>query len=180
MATYSICEVADCGNRAQARKLCPKHYLRLKRHGSPTAGGKPRKSRRSLCSVVGCGGWSAARGVCYTHYKQWEYYGFNEEKRPRLETRKLLHKRINRLGYVEWNDKSHPMATRSGVVLEHRAVMAEILGRPLLKGETAHHKNGNRADNRPENLELWVTLQPSGQRPEDLLAYAKEIIARYA
>lgn len=40
-------------------------------------------------------------------------------------------------------------------------------------------KNGVRDDNRIENLELWSTHQPSGQRLEDKLAYAKEIIALY-
>lgn len=34
-------------------------------------------------------------------------------------------------------------------------------------------------DNRLENLELWVTMQPSGQRPEDLVKFAKEILDAY-
>lgn len=72
-------------------------------------------------------------------------------------------------------------ATRKPVAqLEHRVVMQEKLGREMVKGENVHHINGNRSDNRPENLELWVTSQPSGQRPVDLVAYAREILDRYA
>jgi HNH endonuclease len=64
-------------------------------------------------------------------------------------------------------------------VLEHRDVMEHHLGRPLRKGETVHHRDGNRSRNTIDNLELWTGAQPSGRRAADLLAWAEEIVARY-
>jgi hypothetical protein len=81
---------------------------------------------------------------------------------------------IDNLGYQRLSIKNS-----SKKLLVHRLVMEEHLGRKLEPWENVHHKNGIRNDNRIENLELWITRQPNGQRVEDVLEWAKEIIRKY-
>ena len=81
-------------------------------------------------------------------------------------------RRPSRDGYMAVN-------TNLGAMSEHRAVMTEKLGRALIGEENVHHINGMRDDNSPENLELWSTSQPPGQRVDDKIAWARAFLKTY-
>lgn len=127
-------------------------------------------SRRGTCSVDACCQSVAGRGLCAKHYYRLRKHGDPLLGRP---------KRPDGAGHIDRN--GYVVKQVNGVTdLEHRQVMALILGRPLLPTESVHHKNGDRADNRPENLELWSKAQPAGQRVDDKVAFAMEILTLYA
>lgn len=82
-------------------------------------------------------------------------------------------------GYIQVKAPNHPKVNRGGYVREHVLVMEKKIGRYLNSTETVHHKNGIRSDNRVDNLELWASNHPPGQRVEDLVTWANSIIALY-
>lgn len=106
------------------------------------------------------------------HYRRDRLYG-------NPNTIKNIGRKIDKGGYVQVRTESGN-GSKGKYTYEHRLVMQEMIGRTLVKGETVHHKNGIRNDNRPNNLELWSEAQPYGQRVEDKVAHAIEILQQYA
>jgi len=63
---------------------------------------------------------------------------------------------VTHTGYVMKKRPGHPEADSKGYVREHRLIMEQFLGRYLEDDECVHHLNGNKSDNRLENLELML------------------------
>lgn len=166
-----ICSVDGCGKPlfVVQRKLCKTHYHRMMRTGGLKIS-RNAPDLEKVCSVSGCGRAAKSKGYCESHYSNFRRIGVPvPPERPNV-----VRAKVSTDGYVyTWESKI------GKVLLQHRVVMAEILGRPLLPSESVNHKNGQRSDNRPENLELWSRWQPAGQRVEDKLKWAREFIALY-
>jgi len=75
------------------------------------------------------------------------------ENNPHWKGGKMLDKQ----GYVLVRAPGHPLADSHHYAREHRLIAEQMLGRPLEPGEVVHHLNGNVADNRPENLEVFAS-----------------------
>lgn len=133
------------------------------------------KENNPPCSVEGCEVYSWAKTFCSMHYARWTKTGSTDDPAPP----KCRYEDWGGNGYVMLYLPDHPSAPKTGLIAEHRVVMELKLGRPLLAGENVHHINGVRDDNRPENLEVWNTAQPAGQRPEDKVSWAKEVLTTY-
>jgi hypothetical protein len=72
-------------------------------------------------------------------------------------------RRLHVDGYVQiCVPKGTPGRRSDKRIFEHRYVMQQYLGRPLEAHETVHHINGDRTDNRIENLQLRIGRHGKG------------------
>lgn len=175
-----LCTLEGCDRVRKTAGLCSAHYWRLRVHGDPGSA-EVKTYRAGTCSVAGCDRRTVGRGLCRMHYER--------QRKGREVGSAAPQRRAAGAGSIA-NGYLVVTVSPGRSRLAHRVLMETLLGRPLAKGETVHHVNGDRSDNRTDgsldaryrsgNLELWSSWQPAGQRVSDKIQYAQDLLRRYA
>lgn len=126
---------------------------------------RPKKTARSVCGVDGCAQFVKAHGWCPKHLYRWRQFGD-----PRKGGKQ--NGSVTVQGY-------RSITVCGARVMEHRHVMEQHIGRRLFADEFVHHVNGVKTDNRLDNLELWTSRHPKGQRVDELMEWAIDLLRRY-
>ena len=160
--------------------MCHGHYLRVLRRGDPQPERPLTRGVIRRCTASDdCQERIYAKGLCRIHYRRWRRTGDVQADRP-IRARSLEGFVNHGYRYVRVPVVLRHLTDGATTCAEHRLVMAALLGRPLRADESVHHRDGDRLNNRPDNLELWSRWQPSGQRVDDKLKAARDLLSRYA
>jgi hypothetical protein len=181
--TFEGADGERCPNKARARGLCSSHLWQLDQGKALTPLLGPHGRKYAHCTFPGCDKPHARWGLCTGHAAQQQR---GQELRPLGEPWRFPAnpdgRWVDPKGYVfiRCPDPDHPNAkSKPGWIAEHVWVMSQVLGRPLRRGESVHHLNNIKHDNRPENLALWHTHQPRGASVEDTVRWARWFLREY-
>jgi hypothetical protein len=170
------CTFEGCQNRHRARGLCSSHLWQLDQGKELTPLRGPHGQKHESCTYPGCERKHKSNGWCHGHQTQLKR---GQQLRPIMPKQSSYRWRTKQGYILVPAPEGHANAKKNGSIFEHVLVMTELLGRPLAKGETVHHRNNIKWDNRPENLELWHLHQPRGASLADTVAWARWFLRRY-
>lgn len=156
-----ICTVPGCDRPHKAKGLCSTHHQRLRKTGSLELVGKKSIARwgNTPCSITGCKNTVKAKGLCNMHYlrafkprSDWAAKAVNQPA-PLIQPRGA-----GSYCFIRGKTIYTPDGRRTA---EHRYFAEQSLGRRLSSDEIVHHINGDKFDNRLENLVVLTRSQHS-------------------
>lgn len=154
------CAFDGCQNRHRANGLCSSHLWQLDqgKELTPLRGRHGQKHER--CTYPGCGRKRHSNGWCQSHQSQLDR---GQPLHPIVPKQNRPFRHYTKQGYVLVRaPHGRPNAQHNGAILEHILVMTELLGRPLAKGETVHHRNNMKWDNRPRTWSCGTPTSRAG------------------